>query len=147
MRIGELARRTGVDVQTVRYYEREGLLDPAARTDAGYRIYGEAHLERMHFIRHCRSLDMALADVRRLIELARDPKVPCEDVNTLVHAHLERIRAKRAALTALESRLEALDAQCVAGHRVADCGILAELIRAAQGEACACHPGARTPGK
>jgi len=116
MRIGELARQAGVDVQTVRYYER------------------------LNFVRHCRSLDMPLAEIKRLIELSRDTRVSCEQVDALVRAHLERVQAKRKALQALEAQLATLTAQCASGHRVADCGILEELIHAAHGEACACHP-------
>lgn len=144
MHIGELAARSGVNVQTVRYYEREGLLGGPARTGSGYRSYAPADVERLNFIRHCRSLDMPLADVKRLLELARDKAVSCDEVNARVRAHLERVRAKRAALETLERQLAALDAQCTSGHRVADCGILEELIHAAQGEACACHSGPRT---
>jgi len=143
MRIGELAAQAGVDVQTLRYYEREGLIEAPARTASGYRSYGPTHVERLNFIRHCRSLDMALADIKRLIALSRDKSVSCDQVNSLVHAHLERVRAKRAALATLEKQLATLDAQCASGHRVADCGILEELIHAAHGEACACHPAAR----
>lgn len=145
MRIGDLARRTGVDVQTVRYYEREGLLSVPARTPAGYRAYGPQDLERLYFVRHCRSLDMPLADIRRLLSLATDSSVSCEQVNALVDAHLERVQAKRAALEVLEAQLGALRAQCSSGRRVADCGILEELIHAAHGEACACHPGQPAP--
>jgi len=146
MRIGELAKAAGVDVQTIRYYEREGLLASPARTDSGYRSYAPAHLERLTFIRHCRSLDMALADIRRLLVLSQDKSVPCDEVNRLVHGHLARIRAKRKALEELERQLSALDAQCASGHRVADCGILEELIHAGHGEACACHPAAVKDG-
>ncbi len=141
MRIGELAKSAGVDVQTVRYYEREGLIDPPARTPSGYRSYAAGHLERLTFIRHCRSLDMALSDVKRLVELSQDKSVSCDEVNRLVREHLARVHAKRKALEALEKQLTTLDAQCASGHRVADCGILEELIHAAHGEACACHPG------
>ena len=140
MRIGELAHKAGVDVQTVRYYERERLLDAPARTASGYRTYGPEHLERMHFVRHCRSLDMPLAEIKRLIDLSGDRGVSCDQVNALVHSHLQRVQAKRKALQILEAQLEALSAQCASGHRVADCGILEELIHAAHGEACACHP-------
>ena len=143
MRIGQLAAKAEVDVRTVRYYEREGLIDAPSRTPSGYRTYGPVHLERMQFIRHCRSLDMPLADVKRLIALSGDKSVSCDEVNGLVQRHLERVRAKRAALELLEKQLTGLNDQCEAGHRVADCGILEELIHAAQGEACACHPGAR----
>jgi Cd(II)/Pb(II)-responsive transcriptional regulator len=133
MRIGELARQAGVDVQTVRYYEREGLLEAPARTASGYRAYGPQHLERLNFVRHCRSLDMSLAEVKRLIDLSADTSVSCDEVDGLVRSHLERVRAKRAALEALEARLCLLSAQCESGQRVADCGILGELISAAQG--------------
>ena len=143
MKIGELARQAGVEVQTVRYYEKAGLIAPPRRTASGYRSYGPEALERLNFIRHCRSLDMALADVKRLLALSRDKSVSCDEVNALVHAHLGRVRAKRAALDQLEKQLATLDSQCASGHRVADCGILEELIHAAHGEACACHPWAR----
>jgi DNA-binding transcriptional MerR regulator len=140
MRIGELARQAGVDVQTVRYYEREGLLEAPARTGSGYRAYGPDQLERLNFVRHCRALDMPLAEIKRLIDLSTDKAVSCEQVDRLVHSHLGRVQAKRKSLEELEKRLVALSAQCASGHRVADCGILEELIHAAHGEACACHP-------
>ena len=140
MRIGELARQAGVDVQTVRYYEREGLLEAPARTGSGYRAYGPEQLERLNFVRHCRSLDMPLAEIKRLIHLSTDKMVSCDEVNALVRLHLGRVQAKRRSLEELEKQLTALNAQCASGHRVADCGILEELIHAAHGEACACHP-------
>jgi Cd(II)/Pb(II)-responsive transcriptional regulator len=143
MRIGELARQAGVDVQTVRYYEREGLLEAPARTGSGYRAYAPAHLERLNFVRHCRSLDMPLGEIKRLMDLSRDRQVSCEQVDALVRAHLDRVQTKRKALEALEAQLSTLAAQCAHGHRVADCGILEELIHAAHGEACACHPGGK----
>ena len=141
MRIGELAHQAGVDVQTVRYYEKEGLLAAPSRTSSGYRAYGPEHLERLNFVRHCRSLDMPIAEIKRLIDMSRDSQVSCDHVNALVQAHLERVQTKKKALEALEAQLQALSAQCASGHRVADCGILEELIHAAHGEACACHPG------
>lgn len=147
MRIGELARRGGVDVQTVRYYEREGLLNAPARTAAGYRAFGPQHLEQLHFVRHCRSLDMSLADIRRLLALSTDSGLSCDDVNVLVDAHLERVHAKRMALEALEGQLTALRRQCSSGRRVADCGILEELVHAAHGESCACHPMTSGPAE
>jgi len=142
MKIGELAKGAGVDVQTVRFYEKEGLIDAPARTASGYRAYGPAHFERLQFIRHCRSLDMPLADVRRMIALARDPAADGGQVDAMVDGHLARVRAKLAALRELETQIARLGAHCKAGHRVADCSVLQELMHAARGEACACHPGA-----
>ena len=107
MSIGELAAAAQVGVETVRYYEREGLLAAPSRTASGYRAYGPQHVERLNFIRHCRSLDMPLADIKRLLELSNDRGVSCDDVNGLVQSHLERVRAKRDALEALEKQLAA----------------------------------------
>jgi Cd(II)/Pb(II)-responsive transcriptional regulator len=139
MRIGELARRTGVDVQTIRYYEWEGLLAAPARETSGYRSYEPEHLEQLKFIRHCRSLSMSLEEIRRMLSLSRSPTVSCESVNTLIDVQLRRVRAQRAVLDQLEKQLGQLRAQCRKGHHVADCGIFRELMHAAHGEACACH--------
>lgn len=103
MRIGELARRADTDAETVRYYEREGLLEAPARTPSGYRAYGPSDLERLNFIRHCRSLDMPLAEIKRLLDLSRHAQVPCAEVDKLVSAHLERVRAKLSALQSRQS--------------------------------------------
>ncbi|QBC31709.1 Cd(II)/Pb(II)-responsive transcriptional regulator [Pandoraea sp. XY-2] len=139
MKIGELARAAGTDVETIRYYERAGLLAAPPRTDAGYRAYGDDHLEALRFIRHCRSLDMPLADAKRLGELAHDTNVTCEDANQLIEAHLTRVHARIHELQALEQQLLHLQAQCHSRHETSDCGILRALMQGAHGEACACH--------
>jgi Cd(II)/Pb(II)-responsive transcriptional regulator len=132
MKIGQLSRRTGVDAATIRYYEREGLLASPARTAAGYRSYGPEAAERLQFIRHCRLLEMPLADVRRLLALSGERSRPCEEVNALVDAQLERVRAKRRELEALERQLGALRARCRSNKRVLECGIVGELMNAAR---------------
>lgn len=142
MRIGEIAAATGVDIETVRFYERAGLLPSPERSSNGYRAYDTAHLERLAFIRHCRSLDIALADIRRLLELLDRPASQCGDANELVDAQLQRVRARLVSLKALERQLVSLRASCAAPKSAAQCGILAELAHAAHGEACACHPSA-----
>ncbi|TCO77515.1 Cd(II)/Pb(II)-responsive transcriptional regulator [Plasticicumulans lactativorans] len=139
LRIGELGRATGVDVETIRYYEKAGLLPAPARSGNGYRAYGPPHLERLAFIRHCRALDMPLADIRRLLDSIADPAADCGDVNELIDAQLARVRARLDSMRALERQLLALRARCGEGHRAGECGILHELIAAAHGEACACH--------
>lgn len=145
MRIGELAKATGVDVETIRFYEREGLLPPPQREANGYRRYTRTHLERLSFIRHCRALDISLTDVRRLLDFMSRPGEDCGDINALIDAQLERVRARLQSMRALERQLEALRAQCEVHHPVEQCGILHELVAAAQGEACACHPGGEGP--
>ncbi|MGH8670768.1 MAG: Cd(II)/Pb(II)-responsive transcriptional regulator [Burkholderiales bacterium] len=140
MRIGELGQATGVDIETVRYYEKEGLLPPPARQTNGYRAYGPAHLERLAFIRHCRALDMPLADVKRLLKFVEHPDADCSDINRLIDEQLTRVRARLKSMHALEKQLAALRERCAASYSAAECGILHELVAAAHGEACACHP-------
>ena len=139
MRTGELAKRTGTDVETIRYYEKSGLLGEPARNASGYREYSEAHLERLQFIRHCRSLQMSLADVRVLLDLKSNPTAGCQDVNALVDHHIERIRTQMEALRTLEMQLSILRDQCGEPHSVQDCAIIQNLSEAAENHDCACH--------
>jgi Cd(II)/Pb(II)-responsive transcriptional regulator len=143
MQIKDLAAATGVDADTIRFYEKQGLLPAPARLGNGYRNYGASHLERLSFIRHCRALDMPLAEVQRLLGFVDDPSTHCADVNDLVDAQLARVRARLASMRALERQLMQLRARCeVSPPGGGACGILAELVAAAHGEACACHgPG------
>ncbi len=146
MRIGELAQATGVDIETIRYYEKQKLLPSPARAANGYRSYGPSHLERLAFIRHCRALDMPLAAVKRLLDFVAHPEADCRDVDHLIDEQLMRVRARLKSMRALERQLTALRDQCAAGHTTAECGILHELVAAAHGEACACHgPSSKKP--
>jgi Cd(II)/Pb(II)-responsive transcriptional regulator len=139
MQIKELARSTGVDVETIRYYEKQGLLPEPARLANGYRDYEASHLERLSFIRHCRALDVSLADVKRLLGFVDAPDAQCGDVNLLVDDQLARVRARLKSMRALEKQLLQLRAQCSSTDRVQHCGILKELVSAAHGESCVCH--------
>ncbi|CAG9183415.1 Cd(II)/Pb(II)-responsive transcriptional regulator [Cupriavidus respiraculi] len=140
MRIGELARHSGCDAETIRYYEREGLLDRPLREDNGYRRYSGAHLVQLNFVRHCRSLGMSLSDVRRLRDFERDPTVACDGINALLDRQIEQIHAQRVALEALEGQLRALRHTCDHGQAASECGILQTLQQAASGGGCECHP-------
>ena len=142
MRIGELSKATGVDVETIRYYEKAQLLSAPTRSDNGYRAYTQAHLERLAFIRHCRALDIPLADVQRLLSFVDSPQTDCGEIDQLIDAQLTKVRARLASMQALERQLVALRGQCSVTHRASECGILHELVAAAHGEACACHQGA-----
>ena len=140
MKIGELAKRTGADVETIRYYEREGLLPQTDRTESGYRIYGRSHLEMLSFIRHCRSLEMPLSEIRILLEFSSNANSQnCDGVNKIVDMQIVRVRARMESLAALEMQLRRLRHQCRAGEDAKPCGILNSLVAAAHGEACVCH--------
>lgn len=142
MQIKDLSRATGVDIETIRYYEKQGLLPEPARRDNGYRDYATEHLERLAFIRHCRALDMPLADVQRLLGFLDDPDSHCRHVDGLVDEQLARVRVRLKSLRALEKQLLRLRERCQDGEDGSSCGILDELVSAAHGEACACHPQA-----
>lgn len=127
MRIGDLAETTGTPVETIRYYEREGLLPPPRRADNNYREYLPAHAERLAFIRQCRSLDMTLDEVRALLTLRDAPAQDCGEINALLHEHIRHVRERVRELRALEKKLKALHEQCTSPHPIADCGILNSL--------------------
>lgn len=131
MRIGDLADATGTPVETIRFYEREGLLPAPRRAGNNYRLYLPAHAERLAFIRQCRNLDMALDEVRALLALRDAPAGDCGEVNRLLDEHLGHVARRIRALRALERDLKALRARCTAPHAIADCGILQELDQAA----------------
>ena len=127
MRIGELAECTGVGAETIRYYEREGLLPAVTRSNANYRIYGREAATRLLFIRHCRALDIKLPEIRHLLRLRDDPEADCGDVNALVDCHLQKVREQKRALARLERQLKALRDQCHDVRQAKHCGILKEL--------------------
>ena len=139
MKISQLATATGVPAETIRYYEREKLLPPPARQENGYRAYTDKHVEQLAFIKHCRSLDISIADTALLLEFTLKPQTDCSQINQLIEQQLLKIRARLVSLTALEKQLDRLKHQCAKPNDSAHCGILHDLVAAAHGEACACH--------
>jgi len=139
MRIGELSKRTGCDIETIRYYEKSGLLDEPHRADNGYREYAVEHLERLQFIRHCRSLQLSLAEIRVLLDLQTNPSSGCQEVDQLLDGHIAQVREQMAALRTLEQQLVKLRKQCEGTHLVEECRILQNLSEVAESHDCACH--------
>lgn len=141
MKIGELALAAQAQVETIRYYEREGLLHQAPRTEGNYRIYGAPQLERLGFIRHCRTLDMTLDEIRLLLRFKDAPQADCGEVNVLLDEHIGHVATRIRALRQLEKQLKALREQCVEVQDAAHCGILNKITQAAK----TARPG--KPGK
>lgn len=127
MKIGDLSAQSGTPVETIRFYEREGLLPKPSRTISNYRIYEGPHVERLAFIRHCRSLDMALDEIRALLALQAAPNESCEAENNVLDEHIEHVAQRIRELTALKKQLVALRGQCAQAKDVAHCGILSGL--------------------
>ena len=131
MRIGDLAESTGTAVETIRFYERQGLIPAAQRADNNYRMYTAAHEERLAFIRHCRNLDMTLDEIRTLLRLRDAPSQDCAEVNALLDEHIGHVTHRIRELRTLQMDLKALRARCGTPHAIEQCGILNELDTAA----------------
>jgi Cd(II)/Pb(II)-responsive transcriptional regulator len=127
LKIGELANRTGSQVETIRYYEREGLLPEPARSDGNYRLYSDTHLERLLFIRHCRSLDMTLDEIRKLLTFRDAPDENCGEVNALLDEHIEHVAKRIKELKLLQKNLGGLRSLCQQTQATKDCRILQSL--------------------
>ncbi|RJG07972.1 Cd(II)/Pb(II)-responsive transcriptional regulator [Noviherbaspirillum cavernae] len=140
MKIGELAKRTDCEVETIRYYEREGLLPVPPRTDGNYRQYSEQDAERLMFIRHCRSLGMSLEDIRTLQHFQARPELACEEIDAMLDRHLRQTEAQIAALERLQKQLQILRDACHTHLTAQQCGILQNLQSAASSHDCVCHP-------
>jgi len=127
IKIGELAKRTDCSVETIRYYEKLGLLPEPSRSDSNYRLYNEAHIERLQFIRHCRTLDMALDEVQVLLKYRDTPAEDCGDVNAMLDDHIHAVEIRMQELMQLKRHLTTLRQQCTSTASTASCGILRAL--------------------
>ncbi|MCG2581548.1 MAG: Cd(II)/Pb(II)-responsive transcriptional regulator [Marinobacter sp.] len=134
MKIGETSSATGIPVETIRYYEKIGLVPEPERQASGYRHYRQSHLDRLLFIKRCRNLDMAQDEIRELIRLADQPDADCSEVDALLARHLSHVRERLRELTSLEDTLERLQKACSEGRTVSECGILGGLTSETAGE-------------
>lgn len=124
--IGDLSRRTGVKVPTIRYYEQMGLVSAPERSEGNQRRYGRPELERLAFIRHARDLGFGVDDIRALIDLSGHPEKPCAHADGIAAHQLGVVREKIDRLKRLESELERI-ATCCAGNTVGDCYVIRAL--------------------
>lgn len=127
MKIGELAALAQCTVETVRYYEKEGLLSAPGRTAGNFRVYGTEHIERLRFIRNCRSLDMSHEEIRTLLVLTDQPADGCGAVNDVFDQHIAHVDERIRELAQLKSQLSALRQRCQTEQTVDTCGILQGL--------------------
>lgn len=125
--IGQVARQAGIGVETVRYYEREGLLPPPPRSASGYRHYPHDSVRRLAFIRHAKALGFTLADIRELLALRAEPGASSLPVRQKAEAKLIEIREKIAALEKMQVALEQLVEQCPGHVPTSECPILDAL--------------------
>ena len=126
MKISDAAAASGCHLETIRYYERVGLMPPPARTASGYRAYRPAEVERLRFISRGRELGFSLQEIRSLLRLADDRKMSCGDVDSIARTHLVDIRKRIDELHRMATELERVISQCAGGER-GHCTILNAL--------------------
>ena len=128
MTIGKLAKRTGISADAIRFYEDEGILPPAEKTEAGYRLYDEDAVRRVRFIKHAQQCGMTLSEVRQLLDLKSDGCSCCGDVRSLAMQKKMQIEQKIQTMVAMSRALTELIEICTEEERsVDDCPILAAL--------------------
>lgn len=126
--IGEVGRRTGLKVPTIRFYEQEKLLPRLKRTPSGRRIYTEADIQRLSFIRHARALGFELDAVRSLLDLTDHPDRPCAEADQIARRHLESVEERLNQLAALKTELSRIVRSCKGGKRAAHCNVIEALV-------------------
>lgn len=123
--IGGLSQRTGVNIETIRYYEKTGLLPPPARSQGGFRQYDDQHVRLLRFIRRGRDLGFSIGSIRTLLALAARPDLPCADADQMVARQLGEVERKIADLILLREELRKMTNCC--GEVVAECQIIGSL--------------------
>jgi len=126
--IGAVSKQTGCHIETIRYYERIGLLPSPSRSAGGYRRYGLEHLKRLTFVRRTRDLGFTLDEIRRLLRLADRRERSCAQARDLATAHLRDVQAKLQDLRVMERVLKGMIAQCADGT-LPDCPLIEALFR------------------
>jgi MerR family mercuric resistance operon transcriptional regulator len=127
--IGEMSRKTGVNIETIRYYERIGVMPKPVRTEGGHRAYDADQLKRLAFIKRSRELGFSLGEIRALLDLVETGAYTCFEVHEMTTKHLAAVRKKVADLRRLERVLKDMAAQCSQGD-VPECPIIDALFDA-----------------
>lgn len=127
MKIGGLSKKSGCSVQTIRYYEKEGLLSNPERSEGNFRLYGNKILKELEFVKHCRSLDISLTDIKQLIELKNKPKESCAGINKLIEHQLDLVNQRMKELKALKTDLQQMANSCTTEKTIEACGIIKSL--------------------
>ncbi len=144
-RIGDLATRLSVGVETIRYYEREGLLPKPARSEGNHRLYSTSERERLEFVLHCRALDMTHEEIRNLLRLRDTPEQGCAEVNAVLDAHIGHVADRMRVLRSLQGQLKDLRARCEAPDTSKECGILQGLAAPAKSRVGSRRAGVHAP--
>lgn len=127
MKIGKLSKVSGCSIQTIRYYEKEKLISNPNRSEGNFRLYDNNSLKELEFVKHCRSLDIPLSDIKRLIELKQSPEESCLSVNTLIDDQLKLVNQRMIELKLLKKELQKMANSCSSNNSIDQCGIIKSL--------------------
>lgn len=125
--ISDIAKKSGLSTDTVRFYEKKGFIQPNFRANNQYRYYSDDALKRLIFMKHCRALDMSLKEIENLLQLEENPQQNCDSVNHLIDQHIQDITNKMKELEQLKIQLKKLRSQCLEASTVDQCQILKTL--------------------
>lgn len=126
--IGKLSSKTGVNIETIRYYEKASILPAPPRTVGGHRLYDEEHYKRLMFVRRSRELGFSLDEIRTMLDMVDGENLTCAEVKDVTVKHLEDIRDKISDLKKLEKTLKAIASQCK-GNKTPDCPMIDALFK------------------
>ena len=143
--IGALSREAGIPASTLRYYEREGLLEPSERSEGNYRLYGPDGLERLRFIRAAQAVGFTIIDIKTLLKYRDGIIAPCKEVSHLIEERLSHIRLRMKEFRHIQRVLSSFLTQCHRAEQDADCHVMEKLDPAAPKTAR--RPGRRRPKK
>lgn len=129
-KIGEMSRETGVNIETIRYYEKIGIMPEPDRTEGGNRQYNHNQLKRLHFVKRCRELGFSISEIRALLDMVDQKDITCAEVHGMTMGHLSAVRQKMADLRRLEKALKSMASECSRGD-VPECPIIDTLFRIA----------------
>ncbi|TRX57960.1 Cd(II)/Pb(II)-responsive transcriptional regulator [Thalassomonas sp. M1454] len=127
MKIGQLANVSGCSIQAIRYYEKEGLLKSPNRSEGNFRLYDDKALKELEFVKHCRSLDIPLSDIKTLLDLKDRPEESCSSINNLIVNQLDLVNKRIKELKTLKSELQLMKKACSSDNTVEQCGIMKSL--------------------
>jgi MerR family mercuric resistance operon transcriptional regulator len=126
--IGHLSKQTGVNIETIRYYEKEAIIPHPARSAGGHRMYSETDVKRLFFVRRCRELGFSIREISSLLSLVEDNKYTCATIHDLTLQHAAEIRKKIGDLVKMETVLKDMAAECSQGE-IPDCPIVDKLFK------------------
>jgi DNA-binding transcriptional MerR regulator len=125
--IHQLAKKTQLPVDTVRFYEKKQLITPSYRAENNYKYYDEATLKRLQFIKQCRAFDMSLSEIQQLIDLIKQPQQGCQIVDQMIEKHIQQVEKHIAELISFQSQLQELRQSCSSNTTIDHCQILKNL--------------------